>query len=224
MIAALALAAALTAPAVQLDSEVVIQRYARTLLHLSSPKVMVFSYTVSQAGPTDIEQTHRIYRSGDLVRDETLLVDGAKQKTIRVARYRNRYTLTNLAPRLTEYTFLFDGATRSGSTLMYSYKAVANAPATAGFVIDGMVIDGKTYLPALIRFHTAAPGARGKGTVSFVPSGRYWVPQVVTLEADLAGKSARERITFSGYRFPLRLPKSTFQGPRPLPSATPPAL
>jgi hypothetical protein len=224
VIAAIALAAALTAQPVQLDSQVVIQRYARTLLHFSAPKVLVFSYTVSQAGPADIEQTHRIYRSGELVRDETLLVDGAKEKTIRIARYRNRYTLTNLAPRLTEYTFLFEGATRSGSTLMYAYKAVPNAPAAAGFAIDSMVIDGKSYLPALIRFHTGGPGARGDGTVSFGPSGGYWVPQVVTIEASLAGKSARERITFSGYRFPLRLPKSTFQGPRPLPPAAPPAF
>lgn len=224
MIPAFVLAAALNAAPAQLDSEVVIQRYARTLLRLSAPKVLVFSYSVSQAGPTDIEQTHRIYRSGDLVRDETLLVDGAKQKTIRIARYRNRYTLTNLAPRLTEYTFLFEGATRSGSTLQYAYKAVPNAPAASGFIIDGMVIDGKTYLPSLIRFHTIAPGARGDGTVTFVPSGKYWVPQVVNIEAALGGKSARERITFSGYRFPLRLPKSTFLGPRPLPSATPPAL
>ncbi|HET7814414.1 MAG TPA: hypothetical protein VFL13_08575 [Candidatus Baltobacteraceae bacterium] len=224
MIPALALAAAAVTAPVQLDSQIVIQRYARTMLRLTAPKVLVFSYTVSQAGPTAIEQTHRIYRSGELVRDETLLVDGAKQKTIRISRYRNRYTLSNLAPRLTEYTFLFEGATRSGSTLQYAYKAVPNAPSTNGFAIDGMVIDGKSFLPSLVRFHTVSAGARGDGTVTFVPSGAYWVPQVVNIEATLAGKSARERITFSGYRFPLRLPKSTFQGPRPLPSATPPAF
>lgn len=215
------LAAAL--PVQQLDSELVVQRYARTLLHAPSPRVLVFTYTVSQAGPPDIEQTHRIYRSEDLVRDETLLVDGVREKSTRIARYRNRYTLANLAPRLTEYTFLFDGAQRSGSTLQYAYRAIPNGPAQA-FSIDSIVIDGRSYLPSVLHFHSSAQNVRATGTVTFGRSGKYWVPQMVSVAAGKNGKGARERIVFSSYRFPLSLPKSTFQAAKPLPSPTPPAF
>ena len=210
-------------PPVPMDSQAVIQRYVKTLLEAPAPKVFVFSYTVSQAGPRAIEQTHRIYRSGDLVRDETLLVDGAKQKTIRIARYRNRYSLENLAPRLTQYTFLYIGLQKSGSTYQYEFRAVPNAP-QGGFVIDSMILDGKSFLPLLLRFHALGAGARGTGTVSFAMAGKYWMPQAANVEGTVNGKRAREHIAFGAYRFPESLPKSTFQAPKPLPTAVPTAL
>lgn len=217
MIFAALLAAAIAAPA-QLDSEIVLHRYARALMTAPTPRVLVFLYTVSQAGPYDIEQTHRIYRSGELVRDETLLVDGTKQKTIRIARYANRYTLENLAPRLGQYDFLFDGIQKSGSAYQYAYRAIAANP-SAGFAIDSMVIDGRTFLPVLLRFHSVSPGGtRGTGTIAFGRSGKYWVPQSANVEASVGGKRAREHIAFSAYRFPASLPKSTFQTPKLLPA------
>lgn len=212
---AVLLGAAVSAP-VPLDSQLVLQQYAARLLAADEPKVMIFTYTVSQAGPYDIEQTHRIYRSGELVRDETLLVDGARSKSTRIARYRNRYTLENLAPRLTQYAFLFQRATRSGNSLAYEYRAVPLSVQSA-FTIDGMVVDGRSFLPSLIRFHIAG-AHKAAGTIGFGRSGKYWVPTVVNVEASIGGKPAREHIAFLSYQFPASLPKSTFQAPKPLPT------
>jgi hypothetical protein len=211
----LLLAALLNAPS--MDSQVVLERYAARLLHHEDPKVLIFSYAISQAGPHDIDQTHRIYRSGDLVRDETLTSDGVRAKAIRIARYRNRYTLEGLAPRLTEYAFLFERAVRSGKSLSYQYRAVPLAPGAA-FVVNGITIDLKTFLPTLIRFHAASGGVAGSGSIAFARAGNYWVPMSVAIDATVRGKPAREHISFSSYQFPRSLPISTFQGPKPLPT------
>ena len=56
----------------QLDSQYVLQRYALAVATVPIPKVVVYSYTVSQVGASNIEQKHTIYRSGSAVRDETL--------------------------------------------------------------------------------------------------------------------------------------------------------
>jgi hypothetical protein len=215
---ALALILAFASPAAApLDSQVVIERYSAHLLQSEPPKVLVFSYSVVQAGPHDLAETHLIYRSGDLVRDETLVVDGVKARSTRIARYRNRYTLENLAPRLSQYSFLFEQYQRSGSSLAYVFRAVPLSPPGA-FVIDGMTVDGRTFLPAVLRFHAGGASSRGTGTVSFVRAGKYWVPAAVSIEATVDGKPAREHFTFWGYRFPRSLPKSTFLSPKPLPA------
>jgi hypothetical protein len=220
-----AFAAVLALASAPLDSQVVLERYASKLLATEAPKVLIFTYSVSQAGPSDIEQTHRIYRSGELVRDETLTVDGQppRRKITRFARYRNRYTLENLAPRLTEYALLFQRATRNGNAWNYQYRAVPLGT-SSGFVVDGLTIDGRSYLPVGIQFHTGNAAARGKGAIAFSRSGKYWVPTGVSIEAKVRGEPARERITFGGYQFPASLPKSTFQGPKPLPTPVAPTL
>ena len=217
MIAAAALLVALAgAP---LDSQVVLERYATHLLAVDAPKAVIFSYTISQAGPRDIEETHRQYRNGDLVRDETLSADGQslRPKITRIARYRNRYTIDGLAPRLTQYAFLFLRAVRVGNVYQYEYRAEPLG-AAAGFVVEGMTIDGRTYLPSVIRFHTSTGSVLGTGSVGFASAGKYWVPTAANVEAKINGKPARERITFSAYQFPGSLPKSTFQAPKPLPT------
>lgn len=216
MLHALVAAAALsTAP---LDSQVVLQRYASRLLTLEAPKTLVFTYSVSQAGPQALEQSHRIYRSGELVRDETLQVDGQslKSKRTRIARYRNRYTIETLAPRMTEYAFFFVRSVHTGGDYSYVYKAVPLG-ATGAFVIEGMTIDGRAFLPTEIRFKTAAGKTKGSGSITFAKSGKYWVPTTAAVQATVAGKPARERITFTSYQFPQSLPKSTFLSPKKLP-------
>lgn len=216
MLALLAAAALAAAP---LDSQLVLQRYASRMLTTEAPKTLVFTYSVSQAGPRAIEQSHRVYRSGDLVRDETLQVDGQtlKLKVTRIARYRNRYTIETLAPRMTEYAFLFLRSVRSSNSYSYVYKAVPLG-ATGSFVVQGMTIDGRTFLPSEIRFRTVHGSIAGMGSISFGRSGKYWVPTVAAVQATIAGKPARERITFTSYQFPRSLPKSTFQSPRALPT------
>jgi hypothetical protein len=48
--------------------------------------------------------------------------------------------------------------------------------------------------------------------------GAHWVPTLAQVTATMNAKPARERIAFSAYAFPARLPPSTFAPPRPLPS------
>ncbi len=189
LIAATALAGA------PLDSQYVLERYATQLLRVDAPKTLVFTYSISQAGPKPIEQSHRIYRSGELVRDETLQVEGQtlKVRPTRIARYRNRYTIESLAPRMTEYAFLFLRSVRSAGSYSYTYKAVALG-ATGPFVIVGMTIDGRTFLPSEIRFRSASPVLRGTGSVSFAEADKYWVPTSALVQASIGGKPARERI------------------------------
>ncbi|MDQ2872939.1 MAG: hypothetical protein M3R35_07425, partial [Candidatus Eremiobacteraeota bacterium] len=113
------------APA-ELDSQLVLARYAAALAAQPAAQNLIFTYTVSQAGPHNIEQQHRIYRSGGRVRDETLTVDGQglKQKITRIARYRDRYAILRLAPREAEYTFLFLAAARNGKHYDYTYETI----------------------------------------------------------------------------------------------------
>ncbi|HEU5479905.1 MAG TPA: hypothetical protein VFU90_08745, partial [Candidatus Tumulicola sp.] len=52
----------------QLDSQYVLQRYALAIDAAPAPKYVVFTYAVSQLGPSNLEQRHTIYRSGNDVR------------------------------------------------------------------------------------------------------------------------------------------------------------
>lgn len=216
------LAATLTAPKL-LDSQLVLKRYEARLSATKDPQTLIFQYAVSQAGPQDIDQTHRVYRSGSLVRDETLVVDGVKQKTTRIARYRNRYTLHDLAPRPARYVFLFVRPVAGNGRYDYLYRAVPLG-APSPFTVRTLTIDGKTFLPREIRFHSVGAGARGDGTLAFMPAGKYWVPLSIAVQGTVNGRAARERITFSGYEFPAALPQSTFQSPRALPAAVLPTF
>jgi len=157
---ALALLIAALAPPQLLDSQAVLQRYEAKLAEMKDPQTLIFMYAVSQAGPQDIDQTHRVYRSGNLVRDETLIVDGVTQKFTRIARYRNRYTLQSLAPRSAQYVFLFVRPIRTAGRYDYFYRAVPLGAPTA-FTVKTMTIDGRSFLPREIRFHSTGVGARG---------------------------------------------------------------
>ena len=96
----LALLVSLGAGTGHLDSQYVLAQYALALKAASAPKVVVFSYTVSQVGPSNIEQHHRIYRSGLDVRDDTLSVDGITllRKVARISRYEDRYAIARFSP------------------------------------------------------------------------------------------------------------------------------
>jgi hypothetical protein len=61
----------------------------------------------------------------------------------------------------------------------------------------------------------------GHGEIAFAQSDKWWVPILATAHAKVASEGASERITFSAYRFPVALPASTFNVPRPLPTFTP---
>lgn len=209
----------------QLDSQYVLQRYALALDAVPVPKAVIFGYSVSQAGPTNIEQRHTIYRSGSDVRDETLAVDGVAlaRKRVRFARREDPYMVAKLAPRTVSYQMLFLGTVKDGHHDDYVYETTPIVKQTAAF-IDQVTIDGVRFLPRAIRFHTSGATAQGKGAVTFAPFGRFWLPVIASVDATVNGKPARERILWAEYRFPDALPPSTFAPPKPLPVATLPPI
>ncbi len=222
LLAILALAGA--AP-VSLDSQIVLQRYELEMGDLVTPKAMIFTYSVSQLGITDIEQRHVLYRSGLRVRDETISIDGIplKPKIVNFGQREDRYAIGRLAPRSASYAMLFVKTQRDGSHLDYRYDVTPLASA-GGFVITGLVIDGTSYLPREIDFTTASGNAHGHGALVYGKSDKYWMPFYVSVEASVNGKPARERIVWGDYRFPPALPASTFIPPKPLPHATLPPI
>jgi hypothetical protein len=224
-ISVLALTASLGASASHLDSQYVLQRYGSALVAASAPKVVVFSYTVSQVGPSNIEQHHRIYRSGLDVRDDTLSVDGITllRKVVRISRHVDRYAMARFAPSPESYELLFLGTVKDGRHFDYVYEATPLNRSSAAR-IDRLTIDGSSFLPRAVHFHSGGAGVEGSGEVEFGPFGKYWMPVVADATAHVGGKPARERITWSDYRFPQSLPPSTFQPPQPLPHATLPTI
>ena len=224
-IAVLALVALVGASASHLDSQYVLQRYAAAIQAVSAPKVVVFSYTVSQVGPSNIEQHHRIYRSGLDVRDDTLSVDGITllRKVARISKRADRYAVARFAPSSSAYELLFLGTVKDGRHFDYVYEATP-LDRSSGARIDRLTIDGSNFLPRTVHFQSGGAGVDGSGEVEFGPSGKYWMPVVADATAQVGGKPAHERITWSDYRFPLSLPPSTFQPPQPLPNATLPTI
>ncbi|MGC1380901.1 MAG: hypothetical protein WA814_07740 [Candidatus Baltobacteraceae bacterium] len=221
--AALALAALPGAVSAQLDSEYVLQRYARAVAAVPTPKAVVFSYTVSQVGAANIEQRHRVYRSGPEVRDEILSIDGMalRRKVVRFSRREDRYAVARFAPARDAYELLFLGTAKDGRHVDYVYEATP-LEHTLAAPIDRLTIDGETFLPRVVHFHTNGADARGSGQIEFAPFGKYWMPVMAAADAQVKGKPARERIAWSEYRFPESLPPSTFAPPKPLPRALPP--
>jgi hypothetical protein len=192
---------------------------------VEQPKAVIFTYTVSQAGPTTIEQRHVIYRSGSEVRDETLAVDGETlvRKLVRFSHREDSYAIARLSPRTTDYELLFVRTVKDGRHLDYEYDA-APLLRTADASIDRVTIDGIRYLPRTIYFTTQGPDAKGSARVAFAPFGRYWMPVAADVDAVVNGKPAREHIAWSDYSFPQSLPASAFIPPKPLPGATLPPI
>jgi hypothetical protein len=218
----LALFALLGAVPEQLDSQYVLQHYALAVAKVAPPKVVVYSYTVSQVGATNIEQHHRVYRSGTHVRDETISIDGMplRRKVVRFSHREDRYAVTRFAPHADAYQLLFLGTTKDGHHFDYVYEATP-LNRTSDAWIDRVMIDGNKFLPRVVHFHSNALDVRGSGNIEFGPIGKYWMPIVATAMAAVKGKPAHELIMWSDYRFPASLPSSTFQPPQPLPQATP---
>jgi hypothetical protein len=224
LLALLALMLAGAAP-MSLDSQLVLSRYELEMSDLVSPKTMIFSYTVSQIGTSDIEQRHVIYRSGLDVRDETIAVDGIplKPKMVSFGKRSDHYAIANVAPRAATYTMLFIKSVRNGSHLDYRYELTPLEP-RSGFVATALVVDGVSYLPREIDFTTSTDSAHGHGALIYGRADKYWMPLYANVEALVNGKPARERIAFGDYRFPAELPPSTFIPPKPLPHATLPPI
>jgi hypothetical protein len=209
-----------------IDSQIALERYELEMSSLKIPKAVIFTYTVSQAGATSIEQRHRIYRSGRHVRDETLAVDNTPlaQKIVTISERADRYAISRVAPRASAYTFLFVRSVRDGSHLDYVFDAQPLIAASTGFTATRVTIDGVTFLPRTISFRTSDGTTTGTGELQYGKQSAYWVPLVATIDAAVKEKPTRERITWSDYRFPASLPPSTFLAPKPIPKATLPPI
>jgi hypothetical protein len=213
-------------PQADLDSQLVLQRYALAIADAPVPKVVVFTYTVSQAGLGNIEQRHQLYRSGLSVRDETLAIDGIAlhEKTVRFDQREDRYAIDRIAPRADAYQLLFLHTVRDGSHLDYVYDTTPILRQAGGMWVEQVTIDGVRFLPKQVRFHSDGPNAAGKAAVEYASFGKYWLPVAASVTATVNGKPARERIAWSDYRFPPSLPPSTFLPPKPLPLASLPPI
>ncbi len=225
-----ALMVLLCAPAVpvaalaqQMDSEFVLQQYARALDALKTPPAVIFQYAVSQEGPSNIDQRHQVYRSGVEVRDETLAVDGAplKPKVVHFAEREDRYAVERISPRSANYGFVFLRTEKNGPHTDYVYETQPLDPAESGFVVTGIAIDGRTFLPHVVRFRAGTGTVAATGAIEYAPLDGFVVPLAASVAATLDGKPAREHISFGAYRFPPSLPPSTFAPPQPLHHATP---
>lgn len=216
-------AMAANAHSAQLDSQYVLSRYALAIEAVAAPKNVIFTYSVSQVGPSNIEERHTVFRSGANVRDETLAVDGIalSRKRVRFSNHEDPYAVGPMAPRVDANQILFLRAVKDGSHDDYVYDVTPLVRASRA-TASSVTIDGARFLPRVVRFHTESLNAKGEGEVVYAPFGRYWLPVLATVDASVNGKPARERITFGDYRFPDAMPPSTFVAPKPLPSATPP--
>ncbi len=223
--ATLALLLLLGASGGRLDSQYVLQRYAAAVASVVAPKIVIYSYTISQVGASNIEQRHRVYRSGLDVRDETLTIDGIalSQKLARFSRYEDRYAVSRFAPNPETYELLFLGTAKDGHHLDYIYDATPLNHGSAVW-IDRLTIDGSSFLPRVVHFHSSGAEADGTGEVEFAPFGKYWMPVFAEATARIKDKPAREHIVWSDYRFPQSLPVSTFVPPRPLPDSSIPPV
>jgi hypothetical protein len=231
VIAAVLLAAALGAPAAPRDvpplhpagvvsSEAVLTRYAAALAAYKTPSVISFEYSIDQSGARDIQQTHRVFRSGSSQRDETLSADGKFLDPPAIHIYfgrRNRYAVEALAPRASRYTFRYIGPVHDGHHTDAVFATKPLEP--ADYAVKQVTIDGVTFLPVSIRFATSSHA--GSGVITFARIGKYWLPVTALASATYAKLAAVEHITFSHYRFPDALPESTFEKPHPLPSFRP---
>ncbi len=185
--------------------------------------VVVFSYTVSQTGPNNIEQHHRLYRSGLDVRDETLSIDGIplRRKLVRFEQRADRYAVARFAPSTGAYELLFLGTVKDGRHLDYTYEATPLTHGASAW-IDRMTIDGTNFLPRSVHFHTqsdSGPSAAAKwNTAPSAPTGcRSSLPPARRIN----GKAGRRAHRLE--RLPVSHPvcrRSTFKAPQPLPHAS----
>jgi len=215
-------AAATATPFSVLPPAVVVGKYAAALSALKEPRVFAFEYTIQQTGPRTLEQTHRVFRSGNDERDETLAVNGNRSHTpvVRIFRGRPyRYTVAALAPKPSAYEFVYAGPHKNGKHADYVFDLVPNAKSRA-VTFTQVTIDGVTFLPQTVAF--SGPHA-ARGTVTFVKADRYWVARAASAQANVQGGVAHELLGFVHWRFPKALPRSTFAVPRPL-RTTAPAL
>ena len=203
---------------------VVLARYDAALRAHRVPPYATFEYSVQQAGPRNIDQWRRVYRAQGAERNETLAVNGVtyKHPSVRILRGgRDRYAIGRIAPRAAQNVFTFVRAQRIGSHDDYVFDVRPRAG--RAFHATRMIVDGIRFLPTTVDFETRSPGgSTGHGELRYALAQGYWMIQEAFVASRYAGDRAQERIVWMHYRFPARLPATTFTAPRILPE--PPVL
>ena len=215
--------ALVAAAALALAPDAIVAKYQAALTALKEPRVFVVVYTLDQSGTRTLEQTHRVFRSGNDERDETIAVNGTRSRTPVIRIFRNRpfrYGVHSLAPKPAAYTFAFAGPHKDGKHVDYVFHVTPRAPGGA-FAFTDVTIDGITFLPSAVSFATQQHG--GRGNVYFVKAASWWVARGASASASGRDGVAHERLSFIDWRFPTSLPASTFAVARPL-HTPPPAL
>ncbi len=205
--------------ATPLGAAAVMTRYLAALAALRRPPAVSFEFALSQLGLHDMEQTHRVYRSGRSERDETLAIDGytLKAPSVRIINGRSpHYDIATVAPRPDTYRFTPVAARKTPGGYAYVFRTALRRPRAFG--VREIEVDSRSFLPAVVRFATTGNGARGAGELRYGRAELYWVVREAAITARLRdGKRARERIVWTRYRFPPSLPAQTFRAPRPRP-------
>lgn len=201
----------------------VLASYAAALAGHPTPKLLSFEYNLEQNGARTLDQTHRVFRSGNDERDELLTVDGRRLSPPSVHIFhgrRYRYALESLAPRPAAYAFRFVGVRTEGGRESYVLATQPKAGHQA-FAVTSVTLDAMTFLPTQIAFRTTAH--QGNGVFTFGRVGTKWLITSALAHATVERIASTERIAFQRYRFPASLPPSTFSPPRPLLSPEPAA-
>ena len=209
-----------SAPPPLLSPVAVLQRYATALRKIHEPPIFTVDYTLDQTGSRTLAQTHRVFRGGSNERDETLSVDGRPLSPPKIRIFlgrRNRYAIAALAPRVSDYNFVFVGPRKNAHHSDYFFRLVPKQ--LRSFSITGVIIDGVRFLPSAIAFATNKNN--GSGLISYGRSAAWWVPYFASARATVANTTAVERLSFYTYRYPPSLPPSTFSQRRSRPVAVP---
>ncbi len=197
----------------------VVTRYENALGAVKEPHTFTVEFTLEQTGTRSLEQTHRIFRAGTDERDEIIAVNGTRATNASVRIFHGRpyrYAVTKLAPRSAQYDFAYVGPHKSGRHVDYVFRLTPKTP--KGFRFTQVAIDGLTYLPSSVAF---VSGPNAAGSVAFGKSEKYWVATAAGASAHGTRGIAHERLTFTNWRFPKTLPRSTFAVARPLPTVPP---
>jgi hypothetical protein len=207
-------------PAPAVAPATTLARYAEALAAHRTPSVLSFEYSVDQTGLRDLQQTHRVFRSGNSERDELLTADGKRLNPPSIHIFlgrRNRYSLEALAPRPEAYRFRYIGSVRDARHVDAVFATTPRSATDAE--ITQVTIDGVSALPVAIHFKTRSHD--GGGIVTFGRVQKYWMVISAMATATVAKSPAIEHLAFFRYRFPPSLAASTFSTPRPLPSFRP---
>lgn len=199
--------------------ETIFGSYRSALLARKTPANMEFEYTVTRSGPNRIiTEQHRVYWTATGVeRNDTIEVNGTPivpAISHMLHRVTWPYDVGQFAVSTDEYDVTPGGVAVVTGRKAYVFTVRRSAP--ANFMLKSLYVDVKSRLPLRQTFSVAGAGCQGSGSIDFAPTGRYWLPNFVSVVCTGPPQGAtppdifKESIRFSGYRFPATIPPDVF--------------